>query len=91
MKINKWYKTTAFRTITGTIFLLAGISALFQSGSIIENLATGIVSLVIAFFIFPKILQNYILNFMRQKENSKVTAKQSTSHNQKDDDDWAKY
>lgn len=91
MKISKWYKTTAFRTTTGTIFLLAGISALFQSDSIMENLATCIISLVIAFFIFPKSLQNYILNFMRQKANSEVTAEQLTPHNQKDDDDWAKY
>lgn len=91
MKTSKWYKSTAFRTITGAIFLLSGISALFQSGSIVENLATGIVSLVIAFFIFPKILQNYLLNFMRQKANSEATAEQLTPHNQKDDDDWAKY
>ncbi len=90
MKTSKWYKSTAFRTITGTIFLLAGVSALFQSGSIIENLATGIVPLVIAFFIFPKILQNYILNFMRQKANHEISTDKSTPHNQKDDD-WAKY
>lgn len=91
MKTSKWYKTTAFRTITGVIFVVAGFSSLFQFGPIWQNLGTFVVSLVIAYFIFPKGIQRYILTLIQQNSAKKESAKTPETHHQNEGDDWTDY
>lgn len=64
------HKTQAGRIIGGTIFLMIGLTAPFDSGALVDNLATGVVTLVIAFFIFPKNIRAWFLSLFHQRQNA---------------------
>lgn len=61
------YKTHAGRIIGGTIFLMIGLTAPFDSGSLSDNLAMGIITLVIAYFIFPKNIRSWFLGLFHHR------------------------
>lgn len=65
MKKNK---THAGRIIVGTIFLMVGLTAPFDSGPLSDNLAAGVVALVMAYFIFPKNIRAWFLGLFHQRQ-----------------------
>ncbi|MGM0173662.1 restriction endonuclease [Enterococcus sp. DIV0800] len=49
------------RIVFGIIFLFSSISLLFDSGSLLDNIMTCLIGLVITYFIFPKDIRQFIL------------------------------